>query len=73
MKVEVTDKVSGKKMAIDPDKVRLLEPLDAGGSHIVFDGAMGRALVEEYDDLKPYFDVVPVSAAGLKAFVKLKK
>lgn len=72
MKVEVTDKISGKKLAIDPDHVRILEPLDGGGSHIAFGSDQGRVLVEEYVDLKPFFDVVPVSAAGLKAAVKLK-
>lgn len=73
MKVEVTDKVSGKKMAIDPDKVLLLEPMDGGGSHIVLDPNMGRSLVEDYQELKPFFDVVMVNGAGLKAAMKLKK
>lgn len=72
MKIEVTDKISGKLLAIDPEKVRILEPVDGGGCHIAFDDQQGRVLLEEYADLKPFFDVVPVTAAGLKTALKLK-
>jgi hypothetical protein len=73
MKIEVTDKLTGKKMAVDTKLIRLLEASDSGGSHIVFDKDMGRAVVEEYEDLKPFFDVIPVSSIGLKTASKLKK
>lgn len=58
MKVELTDKKSGKKIAVDIKLIRLVEPIDGGGTHLAFDEAMGREVVEEYDKLKSLFDVV---------------
>lgn len=75
MKVEVTDKVSGLKLAVDPSLVRLLEPMADGSCHIAFSEGMGRVVVESYDQLKPFFDVVVASAgaAALKAMKALRK
>lgn len=72
MKIELTDKVSSKKIAVDPKMVRLIEPADGGGCHIVFGAEMGRMVVEEYDDLKPFFEVIPVTKTGL-ALVKAQR
>lgn len=72
MMVEVTDKVSGKKLSVNPENVLLLEPIE-GGSHLVLEPSMGRAVVEDYELLKPFFGVVSADGAGLKALAKLKK
>lgn len=63
MKIELTDKVSGKKFAVDAHDIMLMEALEGGGTHIVLDPAMGRAVVEEYADLKAVTGVVDVPQA----------
>lgn len=40
---------------------------------MVFDELMGRVVIEEYEDLKPFFDVLPMSKAGLQRFGKMNK
>ncbi len=63
MKLELTDKVSGKKMIVDERDIMLLEPLEDGGSHIVLDPGMGRAVVEEYESLKAVIGAVELKVA----------
>lgn len=72
MKIELTDFVSRKVIAIDPEKVRLIEPADNGGTHLSFDDKQGRIVAENYSDLKPFFDVISISQVGLKTLNKLR-
>ncbi len=50
MKLVLTQKGDGKKLVVDVDAIRLLEPVD-DGTHIVFGADMGRIVVEPVDQI----------------------
>ncbi len=52
MKLVLTDKVSGKKMLADVNAIKLVEPADGGGAHIVFGADMGRVVVETVEQIQ---------------------
>jgi hypothetical protein len=76
MKLQLNDAVSGRPMVVDTDLIRLVEPGDIvanpNGSHIVFDGGMGRAVKESYAEIAAAIGVVSPSVAAA-ALVKVSK
>lgn len=63
MKLLLTDALSGKQMMVESELIRLVEPIDAGGSHIVFSEAQGRQVKESFESIVGATGAVTPAAA----------
>lgn len=63
MKLVLTDSVTKLELVADTDRVMLMEPNAAGGTHIVFDPAMGRNVDETIASICAIMGVISVPAS----------
>lgn len=61
MKMVLTQKGDGKKLVVEMDLVKLMEPVEGGGTHVVFASDMGRVVSEELGTIEIAINAVSPS------------
>lgn len=62
MLLELTDKVTTKKIYVQAAQIKFIEDAQSGGSHIVFGGDMGRIVAETKEQIFKMLSVFPIAS-----------
>lgn len=58
--IQLTDKISSKKIDVVAQQIKLLEDADGGGTHIAFGGDMGRVVAETRQQIYGLLGITPL-------------